>query len=191
MTLNPRLSTFIAGKKGDWIIQEVRAVTGEGLSMAQKLQIMEGDLPDPSMVAVWSLEGVTSHERYTSREEKDQLKSVQPGLGRPEATRAALIPIRKSPEWWAMTQDERQKIFTEQSHHTAVGMKYLPAVARRLYHCRDLAMPQPFDFLTWFEFAPSDEPAFDRLLEELRAKPEWTFVERETEIRLIRDASKC
>jgi len=191
MTLNPRLTTFIAGKKGDWIIQEVRAVTGEGMSMAQKLQIMEGGSPDPSMVAVWSLEGVTSHERYTSREEKDQLKSVQPGLGRPEATRAALIPIRKSPEWWAMTQDERQKIFTEQSHHTAVGMKYLPAVARRLYHCRDLAMPQPFDFLTWFEFAPSDEPAFDRLLEELRAKPEWTFVERETEIRLIRDASKC
>jgi chlorite dismutase len=191
MTLNPRLTTFIAGKKGDWIIQEVRAVTGEGLSMARKLQIMEGDSPDPSTAAVWSLEGVTSHERYTSREEKDQLKSVQPGLGRPEATRAALIPIRKSPEWWAMTQDERQKIFTEQSHHTAVGMKYLPAVARRLYHCRDLAMPQPFDFLTWFEFAPSDEPAFDRLLEELRAKPEWTFVERETEIRLIRDASKC
>ena len=190
MTLNPRLSTFIAGKKGDWIIQEVRAVTGQGLSMAQKLQIMEGGSPDPSMVAVWSLEGVTSHERYTSREEKDQLKSVQPGLSRPEATRAALIPIRKSPEWWAMTQDERQKIFTEQSHHTAVGMKYLPAVARRLYHCRDLAMPQPFDFLTWFEFAPSDEPAFDRLLEELRAKPEWTFVERETEIRLIRDTSK-
>ena len=190
MTLNPRLSTFIAGKKGDWIIQEVRAVTGQGLSMAQKLQIMEGGSPDPSMAAVWSLEGVTSHERYTSREEKDQLKSVQPGLGRPEATRAALIPIRKSPEWWAMTQDERQKIFTEQSHHTAIGMKYLPAVARRLYHCRDLAMPQPFDFLTWFEFAPSDEPAFDRLLEELRAKPEWTFVERETEIRLIRDTSK-
>ena len=190
MTLNPRLSTFIAGKKGDWIIQEVRAVTGQGLSMAQKLQIMEGGSPDPSMVAVWSLEGVTSHERYTSREEKDQLKSVQPGLSRPEATRAALIPIRKSPEWWAMTQDERQKIFTEQSHHTAIGMKYLPAVARRLYHCRDLAMPQPFDFLTWFEFAPSDEPAFDRLLEELRAKPEWTFVERETEIRLIRDTSK-
>jgi chlorite dismutase len=190
MALYPRLSTFIAGKKGDWIIQEVRAVTGEGLSMAQKLQIMEGGSPDPSMAAVWSLEGVTSHERYTSREEKDQLKSVQPGLGRPEATRAALIPIRKSPEWWAMTQDERQKIFTEQSHHTAIGMKYLPAVARRLYHCRDLAMPQPFDFLTWFEFAPSEEPAFDRLLEELRAKPEWTFVERETEIRLIRDASK-
>jgi len=189
MTLNPRLSTFIAGKKGDWIIQEVRAVSGEGLPLAQKLQIMEGSSPDPSVPAVWTLEGLTSHERYTNRQEKDQLKSIQPVLGRAEATRAALIPIRKNPQWWAMTQDERQRIFTEQSHHTAIGMKYLPAVARRLYHCRDLAIPQPFDFLTWFEFAPSESAAFDRLLQELRSKPEWTFVERETEIRLIREDS--
>jgi hypothetical protein len=27
------------------------------------------------------------------------------------------------------------------------------------------------------------------LLQELRSKPEWTFVERETEIRLIREGS--
>jgi chlorite dismutase len=189
MTLNPRLSTFIAGEKGDWIIQEVRAVSGEGLPLAHKLKIMEGGSPDSSVVAVWTLEGLTSHERYTNREERDQLNSIQPALGRPEATRAALIPIRKSPQWWAMSQDERQRIFTEQSHHTAIGMKYLPAVARRLYHCRDLAIPQPFDFLTWFEFAPSESTAFNRLLEELRSKPEWTFVERETEIRLIREGS--
>jgi chlorite dismutase len=189
MPINPRLSTFIAGEKGSWIIQEVRAVSGEGLPMAKKLQIMEGGSPDPSVAADWTLEGLSSHERYTNRDEKNQLIHIQPGLGRPEATRAALIPIRKSPQWWAMTQDERQRIFTEQSHHTAIGMKYLPAVARRLYHCRDLAVPQPFDFLTWFEFAPSESPAFDRLLEELRSKPEWTFVERETEIRLIRAGS--
>jgi len=189
MVLNPRLSTFIAGEKGDWIIQEVRAISGEGLPPAEKLQIMEGGSPDPSVTAVWILEGLTSHERYTNREEMNQLKSIQPSLGRPEATRAALIPIRKNPQWWAMTQDERQRIFTEQSHHTAIGMKYLPAVARRLYHCRDLAIPQPYDFLTWFEFAPSESPAFDHLLQELRSKPEWIFVERETEIRLIREGS--
>ncbi len=34
-------------------------------------------------------------------------------------------------------------------------MRYLLAVARRLYHCRDLG--EPFDFLTWFEYAPQDE----------------------------------
>ena len=189
MPLNPRLSTFIAGAKGNWIIQEVRTVSGDGLPLAEKLQIMDGGSRDLSLAAAWTLEGLTSHERYTNREEKDQLISIQPTLGRPEATRAALIPIRKSPQWWAMPQDERQRIFTQKSHHTAIGMKYPPAVARRLYHCRDLATPQPFDFLTWFEFAPSESSSFDRLLEELRSKPEWTFVERETEIRLIREGS--
>jgi hypothetical protein len=65
-------------------------------------------------------------------------------------------------------------------------MPYLPAVARRLHHARDLG--EPFDFLTWFEFAPSHAPAFDALLAELRASEEWRFVEREVEIRLIREA---
>ena len=45
---------------------------------------------------------------------------------------------------------------------------------------------EPFDFLTWFEFAPADEPAFDRLLARLRATREWDFVEREVDVRLVR-----
>ncbi|NCY20610.1 chlorite dismutase [bacterium] len=154
--------------------------------MAAKIQVKEGLLPTRSAPCKWKLEGVTSHERYTSRQEKDQLAAIQPPLGRPESTCAALIPIRKNAQWWAMTQDERQAIFTTQSNHTSIGMKYLPAVARRLYHCRDLAEPQPFDFLTWFEFAPSEKGPFDRLLAELRSRPEWSYVERETEIHLVR-----
>jgi len=68
------------------------------------------------------------------------------------ATRAALIPIRKSEAWWALAQDERRAIFEEQSKHIAIGMEYLPPVARRLHHCRELG--EAFDFLTWFEYAP-------------------------------------
>jgi hypothetical protein len=60
-------------------------------------------------------------------------------------------------------------------------------VARRLHHCRDLGEPQPFDFLTWFEFAPTDSPAFDDLLAALRTSEEWRFVDREIEIRLRRE----
>ena len=63
-------------------------------------------------------------------------------------------------------------------------MPYLPRVARRLYHCRDLG--EPFDFLTWFEFAPEHEAAFDELTSMLRSREEWTFVDREVEIRLAR-----
>ena len=64
--------------------------------------------------------------------------------------------------------------------------RYLPAIARRLHHCRDLGYAEPFDFLTWFEYAPSDAAAFDELVAALRASPEWTFVEREVDVRLVR-----
>jgi chlorite dismutase len=100
---------------------------------------------------------------------------------------AALIPIRKTTAWWSMTQDERRSVFEEQSHHIDIGLRYLPAVARRLHHCRDLGADEPFDFLTWFEYAPSDERAFDELVDDLRRSPEWKFVEREVDVRLVRE----
>ena len=95
---------------------------------------------------------------------------------------ACLIPIRKSAAWWALAQDERRALFEERSRHIGIGLEYLPAVARRLYHCRDLG--EPFDFLTWFEFAPNDAGLFDELLRRLRQIEEWSYVEREVEVRL-------
>ncbi len=65
-------------------------------------------------------------------------------------------------------------------------MMFLPAVARRLHHCRDLSTAEPFDFLTWFEYEPADAAAFDDLAARLRASPEWAFVEREVDLRLER-----
>ena len=108
-------------------------------------------------------------------------------LGRPEAVCAALIPIRKNATWWSLSQDERRRIFEEHSRHVAIGLQYLPAVARRLHHCRDLGENEPFDFLTWFEYAPADEAAFNTLVSELRASEEWQYVEREIDIRLVRE----
>ena len=75
----------------------------------------------------------------------------------------------------------------EQSKHVAVGLQYLPAVARRLHHCRDLGENEPFDFLTRFEYTPANEAAFDRLVSELRASGEWNYVDREIDIRLLRE----
>jgi hypothetical protein len=50
----------------------------------------------------------------------------------------------------------------------------------------DNLIGEPFDFLTWFEFAPEHTQAFEALLERLRATREWNFVEREVDIRLMR-----
>jgi chlorite dismutase len=132
------------------------------------------------------LRGVTSNERYVTRDEKDRLTKKQVALGRPEAKQMALIPIRKSAKWWALTQDERRAIFQERSKHITIGLQYLPAIARRLHHCRDLSESEPFDFLTLFDFARSEIKAFDEMLAKLRATEEWKFVEREVDIRLER-----
>ena len=183
MDHNPRLFTFVGGNAGPWEVVSQRAVTGDALDAVERLRIVAGETPE-ERAGGWSLRGVTSHDRYVTRDEKARLMAVQPELGRPEATAAAFIPIRKSAAWWALTQDERRAIFEETSSHIRIGLDYLPAVARRLHHCRDLAEDVPFDFLTWFEFAPPDVVAFDTLLRRLRETPEWRYVEREVELRL-------
>lgn len=186
MSHNPRLFSFIGGLHGPWKTRSIVAVCGAGLAGVERLEIVNGGVGEDRSGGGWVLRGVTSNERYATRSEKDQLVASQPALGRTEADCAALIPIRKSAAWWALTQDERRRVFEERSQHTQIGLDYLPAVARRLHHCRDLATAEPFDFLTWFEFARKDSDAFNQLLQRLRATEEWRYVEREVEIRFDR-----
>lgn len=184
--MSQRLFNFVGGENGPWQVSRVDIVAGSALTDVKRIQVIAGETPLPPG-ASWLLRGITSNDRYAVRAEKDQLVAKQPGLGRPEAVCAALIPIRKSPAWWALPQDERRRILEDQSRHVAIGLQYLPAVARRLHHCRDLGENEPFDFLTWFEYAPADEAAFNRLAAELRATEEWRYVDREVDIRLIRE----
>ncbi len=184
--VSPRLFSFVGGPAGGWSILSAKAVAGEALPAAERVEITLGAVPPTPGGAAWALRGVTSNERYVTRPEKEALVKKQAALGRPTADRAALIPIRKSAKWWALTQDERRAIFEERSRHITIGLKYLPAVARRLHHCRDLGESEPFDFITLFDFARADTNAFDDMLAALRASEEWTFVEREVDIRLER-----
>ena len=184
--------TFTAGDIGPWRIDRITAVTGDGLPAAARLLIREGAaggdswFPGSSSTDTpgWSLRGTVSHQRYTTAAELTELAARSPTLSRPDATVASLIPITKSKAWWELAQDERRHIFEETSHHIRRSMTSLPAVARRLHHCRDGG--GQFDFLTWFEFAPENVTDFDELLEELRSTEEWTFVAREVEVRVVR-----
>ena len=156
---------FRGGQSGAWRVTRFAPVRGASLaptpalSVVHSLSIALPILPSPTS---WRLAGVASHLRYTERAEKKRLDAVQAEIGRPEATYAALIPIKKSAAWWELTQEERRQIFEDRSHHIASSLKYLPAIARQLYHCRDLG--EPFDFLTWFEYAPAHADAFEELV---------------------------
>jgi hypothetical protein len=181
-------TTFRGGQSGAWRMAALKAVTGEPLAAVAALSVVHSQaialplLPSPT---AWRLAGVASHLRYVERAEKVLLAEGQAELGRPEARCAALIPIKKSSAWWELTQDERRGIFEDKSRHITATLKYLPVIARQLYHCRDLG--EPFDFLTWFEYAPEHAALFEELVDMLRATEEWTYVEREVDVRVVRE----
>ena len=178
------LFTFTGGSAGAWAIDRMVPVAGEPLpDGSDRLEVVAG--APLAIGSIWTLRGVTSNARYTTKAEAQTLSAKQPPLGRADAKRAVLIPIRKSEAWWALAQDERREIYEERSNHTTIGMHYLPRVARRLHHSRDLG--EPFDFLTWFEFAPEHETAFIELLGRLREREEWHYVEREVEVWVFRE----
>ena len=179
--------TFLGGPSpAQWQVERVSAVVGDPLPAVAGLERIEGGGIAEAGSATWALRGFRSNDRYVDRVEKDRLIAIQPGLDRPQARWAALIPIKKSDGWWALAQDERRAIIEHDSHHISVGLEYLPAIARRLYHCRDLG--EPFDFLTWFEFAEGDRARFEELVGRLRATEEWKYVVREVDLRLSRPA---
>lgn len=176
------ITGFTGGSTGQWRVTGIAEVVGPILPNAPFLSIATS-LPNEGVTGAWTLRGTASNLRYTTADERRQLQAKQEGLGRPAATRGALLPIRKTGEWWAMAQDERRAVY-EAGSHLPVGLDYLPGVARKLYHSRDLG--EEFDFLTWFEFAPEEEAAFDHMLVRLRACAEWAYVDREIDIRVTR-----
>jgi len=175
--------SFVAGTEGLWRIDGILAPKGETLPRAARLAVVEGDSADEAQVR-WTLRAMAGPDAYVDEAEHDALVAKQAPLGRPEARCAALIAVRKSPSWWALAHDERRAVLEERSHHIADGLEYLPAVARRLYHAHELS--EPFDFLSWFEYSPGDQHAFDELVGRLRATEEWSYVEREVDVRVTR-----
>ncbi len=181
------LYNYLGGTNGAWRVTNVTTCAGQPLKSVTHVDIVNGPLERPPSGTAWVLRGVVSNTRYVSREERDELQSRQPALNRAEATCAALIPIRKSAVWWNLAQDERREILETRSRHIATGLRFLPAIARRLQHGRDLG--EEFDFVTWFEYAPRDSAVFDELVSLLRSSEEWRYVEREIDIRLVRSSA--
>jgi chlorite dismutase len=176
------LISFSGGNQGQWIVRSMKTLSGNAIEPVSRIEITkESQLPAD---AKWTFNAFISNLRYTTRKEKTELDQGSKPLGIESNNYAALIPIKKSDEWWKMTQDERRKIFEEDSRHIALSLDYLPFISRQLHHCRDLG--EHFDFLTWFEFSSAHEDKFDALVQMLRETKEWDYVIGEIDIRLHR-----
>ncbi|MBI3536121.1 MAG: chlorite dismutase family protein [Chloroflexi bacterium] len=182
---NSSLTTFGGGQSGTWKVISIITIVGQPLELVQRIEIIKTKYLLDKTNYKWFLRGVTSNLRYTTKEENATLDKTPSVLDRPDYKYAALIPIKKSEEWWLLTQDERRKIFEDTSRHISYSSKFLSTIARKLYHSKDIG--ENFDFLTWFEFAPEHSHQFDELVNYLRNTEEWKYVTREIDIRLVRD----
>ena len=153
-----RLFTFIGGNDGPWRVTSSRAIVGDALPAANRVRVVAGH--ESANGSAWTLSGLTSNERYVTRPEKTSLVAIS----RPRATGSHVRGADSHLQERRVVGDDAGRAAPDirgNLGHIRIGMDYLPAVARRLHHCRDLGWPEPFDFLTWFEFAPADAPAFD------------------------------
>ena len=179
--------SFVGAETGTYRVLRMSAVVGAPLAPVAAVTSHPAHLPLAAAPgAAWLLRGTNSAVRYVERTEGEALRLVQPALGRPDCSHAALIPIRKSDAWWNLPQDTRREIFETRSNHIASCLKYLPAIARRLHHSRELG--EPFDFLTWFEYSAEHADLFEELVQLLRTTEEWKYVDWEVDIRLVKSA---
>ena len=110
----------------------------------------------------------------------------QPGSVMPNAF---LVPMSKTPAWWAKGWMERHTYFlpryddqgrmTSEGHALAAASG-VPCLLRRTYkHPTEPAPDGAYDFVTYFECADADVPTFHAVCAALRdvgKNPEWAFV---------------
>jgi len=167
---NPTRFVGSASGREGWQVVSMETIAGAPIPQVARVTVVEGERARDVPGARWVLRGVTRSVQYITTAEEEGLASRAPPLDRPQATCAALLPVRKTRAWWELPEPERRRIFQEASRHAETGLRYLPAVARRLYHAREFG--EGFDFLTWFEFSVEDVRTFDTLLGELRETEE-------------------
>ncbi len=178
--------SFVGAETGTYRVLRMNAVVGAPLAPVAAVTSFPVHLAATAAPgAAWVLrEPIQRFATWNDQKPRRSSSSSQRS-GVPHCTHAALIPIRKSDAWWNLAQDERREIFETRSNHIASCLKYLPAIARRLHQSRELA--EPFDFLTWFEYATEHVGLFEELVQLLRASEEWKYVDREVDIRLVKE----
>lgn len=102
---------------------------------------------------------------------------------------AFLIPMSKTPEWWAKDWMERHTYFLPRydaqgqivhEGHALAAAAGIPSIMRRTYKSEVQPAPEEaYDFVNYFECADADVPTLEAVvaaLRDLKKNPEWTFV---------------
>jgi chlorite dismutase len=101
----------------------------------------------------------------------DQMKSDLKVASEPGSKPyVAVIPIRKSAEWWSLDPEKRAAMMKE---HTEASLPYHKTVKRKLYHSSGL---DDLDFITYFETSKLED--FHSLILALEKVKEFQYTRR-------------
>ena len=182
---NARAATFVGGKSGSLSVVSDTTISGQPIARVDAIEMIVGVVTGLPNDAAWALHGVATNDRYTTRAEKTALVSKQAPIGRPEASRSALILLRKRAEWWALTQDARRKIL-RRTRTTSPSACATCLLSHGDCFTAGILRPKRVRLSWLLDYAPESGAAFDEMLDRLRATKEWAFKDREIDIRLTR-----
>ena len=185
--MNSPSFSFVAGDRGRWEVTSVAPVIGETLEWVPFLEIRNEYLMNVPVDFSWLLRGITSTRRYTNNVQQVNTMAAQPQLGRPEATCAALIPVRKSREWWDMTFEERKQIFESNSIRYP-KIRTVRNICPASHASSTIAVIWASRLISWHGSNTRPRtPLLSRILSQLSGlQKEWKYVDREVDVRLVR-----
>lgn len=137
-----------------------------------------------------ALEGATRVPQYTSAAlYAHAFKRASGRITGRVARNVIIVPIRKTPEWWALHPLERHTFFYPHTDsltgapakgHARAVEDGISTIYRRLYYHPDgQGQEGAYDFITYFECADEHLETFDRIRQSLRDQrlnPEWRYV---------------
>lgn len=173
---------YVGGASGAWEVTALSTRRGEPLAPVTHVDITHGDVDPVPAGIVWVMSGLVRSTRYVTREEFTRTDTQRPGVDAVGQPCAALIAIRRSPDWWQLGSGARREIQQAQLRRTR-ELGFLSTFFRRWQRRVDLS--EQFDCVLWFEYEPRDVAAFDELLAEWRASEDWKYLDRECDIRLV------
>jgi hypothetical protein len=174
---------YIGGTTGSWRVSTIASISGMPLPPVTHIDIAHGALDRAPAGANWVLHCIASNTRFVTREEPRRLPSDPPRMGRFSESCAALVLVRKSRGWWNLGLSEQQQMLEVPSRNIRGRLSFLPAMMRRMQYRTNVR--EPFDFVTWFEYAPQDASIFDDLVTAMRSSEDWHYVEREIVIKMV------
>lgn len=176
---------FMGGMSGAWRVTSIVTHSGQSLPNATHVEIANGDFGRTPAGTAWVFHGVARNTRFVTREEPRRSTSDLTPVPHFGESCAALILVRRSPDWWRLTQGDRNEVLELPSGRLRQRINILPSLLRLMP--RRNAMPETFDSVTWFEYMPQDAAIFDDLAGTMRTSEEWKFVDREIVIKLTSD----